>query len=107
MITVIKKEYQKEYPPKYVLGLLNSKLYYFWLKNRGKLKGDMLELYGKPLEEIPVINASEEIKSNIVECVTSLLEENVHNEALVDKIDKLVYKAVGLSDEEIKIIEGE
>lgn len=67
----------------------------------------MLELYGKPLEEIPVINASEEIKSNIVECVNSLLEENVHNEALVDKIDKLVYKAVGLSDEEIKIIEGE
>ena len=107
MITVIKKEYQKEYPPKYVLGLLNSKLYYFWLKNRGKLKGDMLELYGKPLEEIPIINASEDIKANIVECVTDLLEENGHNDVLLGKIDRLVYKACDLTDEEIKIVEGE
>ena len=107
MITVIKKEYQKEYPPKYVLGLLNSKLYYFWLKNRGKLKGDMLELYGKPLEEIPIFNASEDIKANIVECVTDLLEENGHNDVLLGKIDRLVYKACDLTDEEIKIVEGE
>ena len=107
MITIIKKGYQKVYPPKYVLGLLNSKLYYFWLKNRGKLKGDMLELYGKPLEEIPIINAPDDIKTNIIDCVTDLLEENGHNDVLLSKIDRLVYKACNLTNEEIKIIEGE
>jgi hypothetical protein len=38
----------------YILALLNSTLYYQWLYHRGKRKGDMLELYAKPLKEIPV-----------------------------------------------------
>lgn len=107
MITVVKKEYLKEYPPKYVLGLLNSKLYYFWLKNRGKLKGDMLELYGKPLEEIPVLKANEEEIHQIIECVDILLAENGNISDANDRLNKLVYEVCGLSDEEIKIVEGE
>ena len=58
MITVIKPEYTELFPPKYILGLLNSKLYYVWLKNRGKVKGDLFEIYGKPLEEIPIQKAN-------------------------------------------------
>lgn len=54
MITVIKKAFIKKCPTRYALALLNSKLLYVWLKNKGKLKGDLLELYGKPLEEIPI-----------------------------------------------------
>ena len=45
---------QKEYNLKYILGLLNSKLYYIWLYNRGKRKGEILELTAKPLSEIPI-----------------------------------------------------
>jgi len=30
---------------KYILALLNSKLYYLWLYYRGKRKGEFLELY--------------------------------------------------------------
>ena len=67
----------------------------------------MLELYGKPLEEIPIINAPDDIKTNIIDCVTDLLEENGHNDVLLSKIDRLVYKACNLTNEEIKIIEGE
>lgn len=37
---------------KYILSLLNSKLYYIYLYFKGKRKGDYLELYQKPLSEI-------------------------------------------------------
>jgi len=40
---------------KYVLALLNSKLYFVWLYFKGKRKGEMLELYQKPLSEITAI----------------------------------------------------
>src|SRR5690606_8203255 len=36
---------------KYIVAVLNSTLYYRWLYYRGKRKGDMLELYAKPLKE--------------------------------------------------------
>ncbi len=39
---------------KYLLAILNSNLYFFWLYFRGKRKGEMLELYQQPLSEIPV-----------------------------------------------------
>jgi hypothetical protein len=37
-----------------LLLLLNSKIYYLWLYNRGKRKGDMLELYLTPIAAIPL-----------------------------------------------------
>lgn len=40
---------------KYLLAILNSELIYFWLYNRGKRKGETLELYATPLSEIPII----------------------------------------------------
>jgi len=39
---------------KYILTLLNSKLYFCWLDKKGKRKGESLELYLKPLSEIPI-----------------------------------------------------
>lgn len=44
----------KDYHIKYILGLLNSKLYFVWLYHKGKRKGETLELYQKPLSEIPI-----------------------------------------------------
>ena len=44
------------YKIKYILALLNSKLYYVWLYNRGKRKGESLELTATPLSEIPIRN---------------------------------------------------
>ena len=38
----------------YILALLNSRLYYLWFYYKGKKKGDLLELYQKPLTEVPV-----------------------------------------------------
>ena len=37
-----------------ILSLLNSKLYYCWFYNRGKRKGEALELFQIPLSELPI-----------------------------------------------------
>jgi hypothetical protein len=39
---------------KAVVGILNSKLIFYWLYHKGKRKGDTLELYNTPLSEIPI-----------------------------------------------------
>lgn len=57
---------------RYILALLNTKLYFQWLHHRGKRKGEMLEPYQNPLSEIPIkVISSQEQKPFI---------------ALVDKI---------------------
>lgn len=37
-----------------ILGLLNSAPYLSWLKANGKRKGELLELYGAPLKQLPI-----------------------------------------------------
>lgn len=103
MITVIRQEYQKDYPAKYVLALLNSKLYYVWLKNKGKLKGDMLEIYGTPLEEIPIKSASEEQRKNIISLVESLLEDPNDSETM-NKLDEIIFQIFELTENEKELV---
>ena len=111
-----KSEYQ-DIKLKYILALINSKLYYLWLFHRGKRKGNYLELIAKPLSEIPIKKISEEEQKPFVEMVNQILEitskENynpknppVEQKLLEQKIDQMVYKLYGLSPEEIKIVEG-
>ena len=96
---------------KYVLALINSKLYYFWLYNRGKRKGETLELTAKPLSEIPI----KKIAPNVQECFIKLVDrilvaKNINQQtdtiALEREIDNLVYQLYDLTPEEIKIVEG-
>ena len=103
MITVIRPEYQNEYPAKYVLALLNSKLYYVWLKNKGKLKGDMLEIYGAPLEEIPVKSTSEDQKKDIINLVESLLADPNDSEAM-NRLDETIYQVFELTENEKELV---
>ena len=103
---------------KYILALLNSKLYFTWLYYRGKRKGEMLELYGKPLSEIPIKKTSENEQKLFIEIVDKILlitqsndypqnsQKQAKVKALEEEIDKLVYKLYGLTPEEIKIVEG-
>jgi adenine-specific DNA-methyltransferase len=96
---------------KYVLALLNSKLYFLWLYHKGKRKGEMLELYQKPLTEIPVKRISAKEQKPFVGLVDCILAAK-HREAEADtsalelEIDRLVYALYGLTQEEIQIVEG-
>ena len=51
---------------KYILAILNSKLFYNWFYYRGKRKGDMLEVYAKPLKEVPIIELSFSNKNHLL-----------------------------------------
>lgn len=100
-----------EYSLKYVLALLNSKLYYLWLYYKGKRKGENLELYQKPLSEIPIKKATREEQCNIVKVVDQILAKKIENPkcdttSLENEIDNLVYKLYSLSEEEILIVEN-
>lgn len=90
---------------KFLLGLLNSKVFYFWLFNKGKRKGMSLELYNDPLSEIPVPQFSQETQKLIAkataECIAKPLDLN-----RFDILNSLIYRAYKFSEKEINEIES-
>ncbi len=104
---------------KYLTGLLNSRLSYFWLKNKGKQLGDLLQIDKGPLLNIPLIKPDEKTQNEIaslVDKITKLYQDFRNTSANTDKwhslkteidkveqqIDKEIYKLYGLTAEEIK-----
>ncbi|MCT4632834.1 MAG: N-6 DNA methylase [Firmicutes bacterium] len=81
--------------------ILNSKLYYFWLYNRGKRKGRDLELYSTPIKEIPVIKISNEGLKVLEELIKDGFEK-------VDRtlVDSILYNEIGLNRHEIHEVES-
>lgn len=116
MVTVLKEEFKEDLNTKYIIALLNSKLYYYWLYHRGKLKGNMLELYGTPLEEIPIKQPSIKQQQSIVETVDKILticSQNISFDLTItniskyqDQLDGMIYDLFSLSSEEIELVEG-
>ena len=97
-------------PLKAILALLNSRLYFAWLYNRGKRKGEALELYQVPLSEIPI----PEMTSLQIKTATELVElaidaSKAGNVSLQEKserdLDSLVYSIFALSPKQIEAIE--
>jgi adenine-specific DNA-methyltransferase len=104
-------ERDKSVSLKYVLALLNSKLYYLWLYHRGKRKGEMLELYQQPLSEIPIRRIPLSGQQPFVDLVDKILlnkqsTDDSDTSGLELEIDKLVYQLYGLSPDEIALIES-
>ncbi|MBP7837304.1 N-6 DNA methylase [Candidatus Saccharibacteria bacterium] len=100
-----------EYPLKYLLGILNSKLALFWLYNRGKRKGDTLELFYDPLSKIPIASCSEDQQKMIIALVDEIIVERSKDSRAdthdtEQRVDQLIYEIYGLTDEEISIVES-
>ena len=103
---------------KYILSLLNSKIYYLWLYYRGKRKGELLELYQVPLSEIPIKKVFINEQNPYIEIVDKILTIINNETYLEDKqkqlkvkeyerqIDQMIYELYGLTKEEIKFVEG-
>ena len=103
---------------KFLTGLLNSKLVYFWLYHKGKKQGEQLQIDRDPLIEIPIIKSE---NKEVIEAVDSLIELNKklestnlsqekelikkQIESLETKINEIVYKLYGITKEEKEIIE--
>lgn len=92
----------------FLLGILNSKLVAFWLKNMGKIQGNIYQVDKEPLVNIPITIPSEETKKEIVNLTKEIIEKKRNNEktsSLESSLDAVVYKLYNLSQEDIDIIE--
>jgi hypothetical protein len=102
------KKKSPDFNLKYILALLNSKLFFTWLFYKGKRKGDMLELYQQPLSEIPIkwtSTVEQIVFAKIAEeiiCRKSQAKETFH---LEQQIDNLVYRLYDLSWDEVRVID--
>jgi len=112
---------------KYLIGLLNSKLIYFWLNFKGKKQGEQLQIDKAPLLELPIYNIEEQNKeekdmeTEISNLVVSIIDSNKRirkirletEKSLLEKqsdsfekrINDLIYKLYGITKEEQEIIE--
>jgi adenine-specific DNA-methyltransferase len=103
---------------KYLTGLLNSKLIAFWLRHKGKMQGNNYQIDKEPLLNIPlpsimppIMPQNQRLVNQIISLVDQILSAKKQNpeadtSKLEKEIDKLVYKLYNLTEEEIKIIEG-
>ncbi len=129
------RQKDKNFNIKYILALLNSKLYYTWLYYKGKRKGEILELYVTPISKVPIKDISKKEQESFINLVNIIIDakEKIakykkHIDSLnavdkieikeeiekleilvlnsVNEIDSLVYVLYGLSGDEILIVEG-
>ena len=97
------------FPLKVVLGLLNSKLYYYWLYNRGKRKGEMLELYQVPLSEIPLPDLSVLEAKKLTVLVDHCIKLASEGKSVVqaeELLNKFVNEMFDLTPDEIRTIDS-
>lgn len=105
--TVGKEMHQKVY-----LGLLNSKVFWYFIsKTSTALRGDAYRLTPEFLNDFAFPSLSPEQQKHIIELVDKILAEKKNDREadtseLEHKIDELVYKLYGLTDEEIAVVEG-
>ncbi len=113
---------------KYLVGILNSSVIYFWLRKKGKLQGELLQVDKEPLLQIPIrtVNFSDPTDKARHDRVVALVEQMLELHKLLrvansqadreliqrqidatDKqIDALVYELYALTEQEIAIVES-
>ncbi len=116
----------KEYDPNYILGLLNSKLIFWYLeKLSNDFRGGWITCTKQYVEKLPI--KSKEKKFSIYNKICELVKFEMNTLKLLDllktpqektalqrqidatdkQIDRLVYELYGLTEEEVRIVEGE
>lgn len=97
----------REYNLFYILAIINSQVIDWYFRKTST--NNHVNIY--ELEQLPIPKASIEQQKPIVELINKIMEKKQFNSAadissLEKEIDKKVYELYGLTDEEIKIIEG-
>lgn len=99
-------------PVRFILGLLNSKVLHQYFKYIGVMTaGGAYTLKAATIEAMPIPDSNMEQQQPIIDLVNIILETKKRNQKAdtsveEHQIDKLVYALYGLTDEEIKIVEG-
>ena len=102
----------KRFKTKYVLALYNSSLLEFYYQKTNSQGGNIFpQVRISSVENLPIKIASRDTQDSIESLVNKILsikENNIKTDiTLLEKeIDQLVYQLYGLTEEEIKIVEG-
>ena len=98
----------KDFNPFGVLGIINSKLiHFYWSQKFEDKRKTFPKIKGTYLELLPILAPNDEIII-LTNTIIKALEEDPRADtgAWEAKIDKLVYELYGLTEEEIKMVEG-
>ena len=93
----------------YLLALLNSTPYYFWLYYKGKRKGKLLELYSSPLGELPIPCPAPAIQEELAQLARQIFTcKATHPQAdtsvLQNRINQRVYELFNLTPQQAKLV---
>jgi hypothetical protein len=107
--TIIQQD--KKYDLKYILAILNSKYALNWFWKNGKKRGAGVDIGVEKLRQFPIKVANQQGQQPIIKLVDRILAAKGANpQADTSKeesaIDELVYELYGLSEEEVRIVEG-
>ncbi len=107
----VKKENTKE-DYKFFLAIANSSLMWWFLKNTGDtLQGDARRFKTNYLNPFPlpehVSEAAQQPFIALVDQIIAAKQNNADTSPLEAEIDAMVYALYGLTDDEVKLIEGE
>ena len=99
---------------KYILGILNSTLITYYMKEKNWIKiipGKNPQIRVDSVKKIPICINQKSYNNQIIGLVDQILKAKqlnpmVDTSSLDLEIDKLVYQIYGLTEEEIKIVEG-
>lgn len=101
------------FPPKYVLGILNSRLMSFLYVNTSSIatKDDFGQTTLAELRRLPIAAATPDQQKRIERLVRRILsakerDVETNTDTLERQIDELVYTIYGLTEKEIAIVEG-
>ena len=108
---------------KFLTAILNSNVIKFWLRYKGKMQGDNFQVDKEPLLGLPLIvpteaeqihisalvdqmiTAQEQLGSAISDSDKKFLQQRV--DVLDKQINAVVYGLYGLTEDEVKVVEGE
>ena len=113
----------KNYSLKLLLGLLNSKLYWwFFTKNNMTLGSSGIRMLAMYIETLPIPEVDKDTESKLVNLVDNIIDLNkklsseknpntiemlnTRIQAVDAAIDKIVYSLYNLTDDEIRVIEN-
>lgn len=87
---------------KYLTAILNSKLVAYWLKSKGKLQGNILQIDTEPLSEIPIaVSNYESTLATLVDYILLVhratnpqIIKYIDNELIINAIDEVINHCV-------------
>ena len=94
---------------KYLVGLCNSHLFYYWLFYKGKRKGNQLQIDQDQLLELPIYLPSLDEQTKIIELVEKIIYLTINNQDITEyqkEIDYKIYELYNLNTDEIELVEA-